>query len=97
MEKKERLWIRLIRKNKIVKDAVVPVENGDWFGALSKACHEFDLSVPVLLNSHIKDWNEFHLARFLPGDFLDSFNYDRMEVEGITDESRPMSRDPKNA
>lgn len=97
MEEKERLWVKLIRKNKIVKDMVVPIESGDWFYALSKACHAFDLSVPVLLNSHMKDWNEFHLARFLPDDFVDSFNFDRMEAEGISDSSRPMSRDPKNA
>ncbi|MDO5022509.1 MAG: hypothetical protein Q4E07_04125 [Eubacteriales bacterium] len=93
----ERLWVKLIKRNKIAKDLLVQITSGDWSGALSEACYKLDLSVPLVIDSHKKDWQEFNLARFMPDDFMDAFDYDRMEIEGISDESRPMSKDPRNA
>lgn len=93
-----KLWIRLIRHTKIVRDITVGCDPADWETALRDACHRLDLSAPIALPRHLRDWEQFKLVRFLPGDFMDAVRFDRMEAEYF-EEGAPRRRDmdPRNA
>lgn len=93
-----KLWVRLIRHNKIVRDATLPCDVLRWEDALRDACHGMDLSAPILLPRHLRDWDQFKLMRFLPSDFMDAVAFDRMEAEYF-EEGAPkrQDRDPRNA
>lgn len=78
-----RLWARQMKGHKGVKDAVVPALRGDPLPALREAMREMDLSMPVWLPRHQKDWEQYALTRFLPEHFMESVAFDKLEVSFI--------------
>ena len=77
------LWVRLMHKTKIARDTAVPCEFDDFEEALDAACKKLDMSRPLILPKHLRDWEEFRQTRFLPEHFLEEFPFDRMEAEFI--------------
>ena len=75
------LWVREIRRNRIIRDTVVPCGKAGWEEALAAACRALDLGVPVVMEKHRRDLVDFGQARFLPEHFLESVRFDRLEAE----------------
>ena len=48
-------------------------------------CDELDIPTPVILKPHIFQFAKFHHAKFLPRDFVDGVDFDRLIVENISD------------
>lgn len=94
------LWVRLMRKNKMVRDTVAHCPQGeDWRAALTAACHQMDLPVPVQVPKHERDWAEYRQTRFLPEHFMEAVSFDRMEIEFFDPDSGAAARrsqDPRN-
>jgi len=93
------LWVRLMRKNKMVRDSVAPCPEGDWRAALTDACHQMDLPMPVHVPKHERDWAEYRQTRFLPEHFMEAVPFDRMEIEFFDPDSTGTARrsdDPRN-
>jgi hypothetical protein len=93
------LWVRLIRKNHTVESRTVPCARDEWLEALDTACHGMDISRPMIMQKHVRDWDAFSQTRFLRDHFMDSVGFDRMELEYIdpdikkkTPEARPGDR-----
>lgn len=94
-----KLWVRLMKRAKISRDAVVPCPDDDWEGALQHACHQLDVAAPMVVPKHRRDWEEFRQTRFTPDDFLEHLPADRMEVEHFDpdgDGGARRSQDPRN-
>ena len=77
------LWVRLIKKNKIVESRTAPCAFETWQQALDDICHEMDVGRPVILPRHERDWDSFGLTAFLPEHFLEAVAFDRMELQYI--------------
>ena len=91
-----KLWVRQIRKNKMVADAVAPCERNTWQEALRECCHKLDIGVPMVLSRHLKDWEDFSQTRFLPEHFLEAVRFDRLEAEYFDpDEKAAKKRRPQ--
>ena len=75
------IWVREMKRNKIRRDIVVPCPEGDWEEALVAACHGLDISVPLVVPRHQRDFSDFRQLRFLPEHFLESVSFDRLELE----------------
>lgn len=93
------LWVKLINKGKITEDTVAPCPDGDWQEALREACHQLDISVPITVPKHLRDWESSRQARFLPEHFMDGLRHDRVEIEYFDPESDSpgrRSQDPRN-
>lgn len=88
------IWVRLMKKSHISRDMVAPCGLDDWQDALEKACHDLDVPRPMLLPRHERDWEEFSQVRFLPDHFVESVDFDRMEVEFI-DPDRKHETNPQ--
>ena len=86
-----KLWIRLMKGHKCLKDAVLPCGRDDPRDALRQALPEMDVSQPLWLPVHRADWEEYALTRFLPEHFVDSVSFDRMEINYIAppEEEKP--------
>jgi hypothetical protein len=82
-----RLWVRLIRGHRAAKSITVPCEANDPLSALREAAHELDLEMPVWLPRHEADWKQFKLTRFTQEHFIESIDFDRMEISYIAPES----------
>lgn len=82
-----KVWGRIRKNNRTVDERTValPVKSAyeveDWGEPLSKLCHDLNLSRPVILKKHVRDLEQFSYAVFLPGDFLEKVDFDRLEIE----------------
>lgn len=83
-----RLWGKMIKDNKLIRDTVVCDESVDTrthkiFHALDKICYEFDLSKPIWLDSTIAEFKKHNKARFYQDNFVDSIDFDYLEIHII--------------
>ncbi|MBE5802317.1 MAG: hypothetical protein E7319_08530 [Clostridiales bacterium] len=89
-----RLWIRLIKKQKVLNSIMVPCSRDNPEEALRQALPPLDLSQPMWLSRHRTDWEEYALTRFKPEHFIDSVSFDMMEISYIyaEDEAKTARR-----
>lgn len=89
-----RLWVRLMKRHRVEKDATVPCTRDDPEDALRELLPKLDLSQPLWLPRHRADWDEYALTTFKPEDFVDSVWFDRMEISYIfpEEEKKPPRR-----
>lgn len=92
------LWVRMMRRQRIIKQLDIPCGREDPSDALAEACHQLDISVPLWLDKNSRDWDEFAQTRFLPDAFMDPVDFDRLEIEFIDpDAKKKKSNDPRNS
>ena len=92
------LWLRTIRHQRMDRQHVEPSTRDDPETALEEACRKLDISRPIWLDKHTREWEEFGQTRFLPDDFMESVDFQRLEIEFIDpDAKKKKSRDYRNA
>ena len=87
------IWVRLMHKNKIIRDTTEPCAPEAWQEALEDACRRLDVPRPMVLPRNERDWEQFTQTRFLPDCFLESVPFDRMEVEFIDPDKKKQVND----
>lgn len=83
-----RLWGKVFKDNKMIRDTVICDTSDDTrthkiFHALEEICHEFDLSKPIWLDATIKDFKKHDRTRFYQDNFMDSIDFDYLEIHII--------------
>ena len=80
-----KLWIRLETDNKLVKDIIYQTADNysreAFFEHLTEICYQLNVPVPVILPTHYQSFEAFNNMRFLPRDFVEPFEYDKMIIE----------------
>ena len=80
-----RVWAHTMKDNKITRSYIyesIDNFNPDKFYAhIEKMCHELDIPTPVILKSHINNYVDFNTATFLPRDFVESIDFDKLVLE----------------
>ncbi|MBQ8637650.1 MAG: hypothetical protein IJ468_00610 [Lachnospiraceae bacterium] len=87
-----RLWGKLFLDNHLLKDYVV--ENPDpqetrthkVFAALDELAHQFDLPVPIWLDSNIRDFKRNAKTRFRQDSFMEPIEFDFLEIQIIEED-----------
>ena len=91
------LWLRTIKHHRMDKQHVEPCTRDNPEMALEAACRQLDISRPIWLDKHTREWEEFGQTRLLPDDFLESVDFQRLEMEFIDpDAKKKKSRDYRN-
>ena len=83
-----RLWGKLWKENRLIKDTVICDESEDTrthkiFHALDEVCYQFDLSKPIWLDTNIKEFQKRDKTRFSQDNFVDSIDFDYLEIHII--------------
>ena len=85
-----RLWAKAIKNNKIINS--IDVKNGENIAqeqklkkCLSEIFNKLDISAPVWLPKHNKEFIEFKKIIFFKDDFIDDIHFDKLEIELIDD------------
>lgn len=92
------LWVRTIRRHRIDRQVVEPCTRSDPQDALEAACRKLDIAKPLWLEKNQREWDDFGQTRFLPDAFLESVDFERLEIEYIDpDAPKRRSSDPRNA
>ena len=89
-----RMWLRMIKNNRSKGDLTVACDFDQPQPALREALHTLDISMPVWLPRHQKDWVEFSLTRFTAEHFLEPIPFDRLEISFIAPEEKQKKRNP---
>ncbi|MFI3238494.1 MAG: hypothetical protein R3Y47_10795 [Lachnospiraceae bacterium] len=83
-----RLWAKIFTNNHLTKDIVIVNSSDETrtkkvLKALEDVCYEFDLSKPIWLDSTISDFQRHAKARFTQDNFIDSIDFDFLEIHII--------------
>ncbi len=86
-----RLWGRTFQNNHMIRDIVICDDTDDTrthkvFHALEKICYAFDLSKPIWLDATIADFKRTSRARFNQDNFIDSIDFDYLEIQIIEED-----------
>lgn len=91
------LWARTIIHGKIDRQLTAPCGRHDPHDALEDICRQLDLSKPLWLDKNQREWDAFGQTRFMPDAFMESVDFDRLEIEFIDPDARKKrSEDPRN-
>jgi len=89
-----RIWVRLVKRHRVERDAVHPCEKDQVEEGLRELLPKLDLSQPMWMPRHRADWEEYSLTRFKPEHFVETVDFDYMELSYIfpEDEKKPARR-----
>lgn len=80
-----KLWAKLITDNKIQKDLIYEsldnYSRTEFYEHLSEVCYRLGIPTPVLVDAHLNNFEFFNIVKFLPRDFVESFDFDKLEIE----------------
>ncbi len=82
------IWAKLMKGGKILKQVTYRRDDkfsySQFFVYLTDICEELDISTPVLLKTHIFNYAKFSTVRFIPRDFAESVDFDKLVLDNIT-------------
>ena len=82
-----KIWAKIITDGKIVRQLVYQRTDkfsyGEFFHYLSDICEGLDTATPILLKTHIFNYAKFGTVRFLPRDFAEQPDFDKLVLENI--------------
>jgi len=86
-----RIWGKIIKDNHLLKDTVVLLEGTQRrtlkiFEGLRLICLEFDLAVPVWLDTNVKEFQKVAKTRFRQDSFIEQIPFDYLEIQIIEDD-----------
>ena len=86
-----RLWGKEWKDNRLVRDIVIEDDSADTrthkiFRALDEICLRFDLSKPIWLDKTIQEFKKHDKARFTQDNFIDSIDFDYLEIHVIEED-----------
>lgn len=82
-----RIWAKVINDGKITKQYVYEKDDkfvySHFFNYLADICEELDIATPILIKTHIFNYAKFNVVTFLPRDFAESVEFDKLVLENI--------------
>lgn len=74
-------------KDKVVENPSTEISRTQKiFAAIEDACNEFDLSKPIWLDSNIETFKRHSKVRFTQDNFIDSIDFNYLEIEVIEED-----------
>jgi hypothetical protein len=86
------MWCKIINNNHLVKDTTIEDASElnrtrKIYAALAAACQQFDLPVPIWLNSNIEEFKKTSKTRFRADSFIEKIPFDYLEIHVIEEDS----------
>lgn len=82
-----KIWAKIIKDGKIVKQLTYESDEkftySRFFNYLAEICEGLDIATPILLKTHIFNYAKFNTVRFLPRDFTETPDFDKLVLENI--------------
>ena len=81
-----RIWLKIwedprLIKTETIEDCSEDTRKNKIFGALDKACHMFDLSVPIWLDKNVSEFQRRGKTRFGKDNFIEEIDFDYLEMQ----------------
>ena len=83
-----RIWAKVIKGEKIINQVTYRRDEkftySDFWKYISDICEELDISTPIVLKTHIFSYAKFRTVKFLPRDFAETPEFDKLVIDNIT-------------
>lgn len=88
-----KLWAKIIKNHQIQKDIVLEVEllqtkAETVKNSLTELALSFDMARPIWLPKNGNDLKQFVVTRFFPDQFMESLEFDYLEIEIIDNQKK---------
>ena len=93
---KNRLWGRMMKRLRIVKQETVEIEDDDIETAFLEICRRFDVQRPLQLPKHNREFEQFGRTFYAREHFTESIDFDRLEIELIMPDGEKRSSGIRN-
>ena len=87
-----RVWGKVFKNNRLIKDITIENPKTDMtrtakvYAALHDICCEFDLQVPIWLESNKREFIRLDKTRFYQDSFIESIDFDFLEFHVIEED-----------
>ncbi len=84
-----RMWGKIFKQNRLIKDTVICIDDettsrtAKVFQSVNDICQAFDLPQPIWLDTNIKEFQSHNKTRFHSDHFIESIDFDFLEVHLI--------------
>lgn len=80
-----RIWAKVVKEEKILKSVIYEEFDtfnvANFFDYVAEICNQLDIATPVILNKHLSHYTQFNISVFLPSDFPEPVNFDKLVLE----------------
>lgn len=86
-----KIWARIFKENRMLTDLTIEDHSTETrthkiFSALEKTAREFDLQVPIWLDTNIRDFKRLGKTRFTQDSFVEEIPFDYLEFLILEDD-----------
>ena len=87
-----RVWGKLFKSNRLIKDITIENDSATMsrtakvYQALNDMCYDFDLQVPIWLDSNKKEFIRHDKTRFYQDSFIENIDSDFLEFHVIEED-----------
>lgn len=87
-----RLWGKVYKNGHMTMDTVIEIEGSELtrtmkvFEALRLVCEQFDLAVPIWLDSTVNDFKRHAKCRFTQDNFIEHIDFDCLEISMLEED-----------
>ena len=93
---KNRLWGRIMRSQRIVRQETVFIEQDDIEEAFLEICRRFDVQRPLQLPKHNREFERFGRTSFSKEHFTESVDFQKLEIELLMPDGEKRSSGMRN-
>ena len=90
-----RLWGRMMKRQRIVMQETVEIENDDVEQAFLEICRRFDVQRPLQLPKHNREFDKFGRTFYAKEHFTESITFDKLEIEQLMPEGETKYTGPR--
>mgnify|MGYP003465010568 CR=1 FL=1 len=80
-----RLWAKTVKGHKITKsfiyESIDNFHEETFYLHIQELCQKIDIPTPVILKFHVDNYINFNNCVFIPRDFVESINFDKLIIE----------------
>ncbi len=91
-----RLWGRMMKQQRILRQETIEIENDDIEEAFLEICRRFDVQRPIQLPKHNREFEKFGRTFFAKEHFTESIDFDKLEIELIMPDGEKRSSGMRN-
>ena len=87
-----KMWCKIFSDTHLVKDMTIEDPRTDInrtkkvLDGLNEACHDFDLAVPLWLDSNINSFKRHSRTRFTKDNFIEQIDFDYLEIQMLEED-----------
>ena len=87
-----KIWAKTVLEEKITRDLIYEYEHigniDEFVTAMQEICEQLDIPTPVATYINLNHFVMFNNTRFKPRDFVESVDFDMLDIEAIPERKK---------